>query len=339
MLPACRPTEPSAPGQDPPPPDPFESIAYATTPLPSSTKVLLVAGGDDVANFAAEIVEQRELWKHAGLRDEDIACYFAKPSTDALLGDGEQLAALAPELRRCYSADPATLHAHLRALGRAAPPYLYLYVTGHGLPPLLRWKAGVDDPKELPHHLELRRGEVGRFDRHAIGLEAGDGPGLGEVEAILEASRAGSPPESLVLTPDTLAAALSELPPTTQKIVVLQACFSGGFIERPDDDGPSPLTKVPNITILTATSAARPSFGCDPGAHRTYFGGTFNRVLAQELEQGPHSPPTLPWRSMYETIRFVVETMETIDGERPSQPQMYTNVPDAAPTGAASIPP
>lgn len=310
-------------------PDPFAQVPYASAPLPPEAKVFLVAGGDDVGNFAAEVVEQRMLWKRAGLRDEEIACYYAKPSSSALAQDAKQLAQLAPALHGCYSADPATLHAHLRQAARAAPPFLYLFVSSHGLPPLLRWKAGVDDANELPKHLELRRGEVGRFDRHVIALQGGDGPGPTEVEAILAEHRKGAPVESLVFTPDTLADALAELPKTSEAIVVLQACFAGGFIGRPDDDGPSPLTKLPRVTMLAATSAERSSFGCDAGSTRTYWGGAFNRVLAEALEQRPGAPPTLPWAEIHARVRFVVETMEIIEGEEPSMPSFFTSTPAA----------
>lgn len=331
LLAACRAPAPTTAPEPPSPRDPFADEPYRSAPLPPQTKVFLVAGGDDVGNFAAEVIEQRTLWTQAGLRDDEIACYFAKPTRRALSDDGPQLRALAPALRDCYPADPAILHTHLRQAARAAPPFLYLYVTSHGLPPLLRWKAGVDDVAALSRHLELRPGEVGRFDRHAIALEAGDGPSLGQVDALLEAHRAGAPVEALVLTPDTLAAALAELPEHTDKIVVLQACFSGGFIGRPDDDGPSPLTRVPRTTVLTATSPSRPSFGCSPGTRRTYYGGTFNRVLAHVLRDAPRRPPALPWAELHERVRFVVETMEHVDGEAPSEPGFFTNVPPGVP--------
>lgn len=337
-LAACHRGAPSAtPASSlaPEPADPFAEIPYATAPLPAQAKVFLVAGGDDVGNFAAEVVEQRVLWKRAGLRDDEIACYYAKPTPRAIEDDHEQLEQLAPALRGCYSADPTTLHAHLRQAARAAPPFLYLFVTSHGLPPLLRWKAKVEDPNELPKRLELQRGEVGRFDRHAIVLAAGDGPELGEVEAILRAYRAGAPVESLVFTPDTLAAALDELPETSHAIIVLQACFAGGFIGRPDDDGASPLTRIPQVTVLAATSPEQPSFGCNPGSARTYWGGTLNRVLAQVFELGPKPPPALPWAEIHARVRFVVETMELIEGEEPSQPTFFSNAPgQAAPTPA-----
>ena len=309
------------------PPDPFADIPYSTAPLPAEAKVFLVAGGDDVGNFAAEIVEQRVLWKRAGLRDEEIACYFAKPTPRALEDDREQLEQLAPALRGCYSADPATLHAHLRQAARAAPPFLYLFVTSHGLPPLLRWEAKVEDPNDLPKRLELRRGEVGRFDRHAIVLAAGDGPDIAEVGALLAAHRAGAPVESLIFTPDTLAAALRELPESSHAIIVLQACFAGGFIGRPDDDGPSPLTRLPRVTVLAATSPEQPSFGCSPGSARTYWGGALNRVLAEVLEHEPAPLPALPWAEIHARTRFVVETMELIEGEEPSEPTFFSNVP------------
>lgn len=334
---ACHVSTASERPTAPPLHDPFADVPYHGAPLPDAAKVFLVAGGDDVGNFAAEVVQQRALWKQAGLRDDEIACYFAKPSPRALAEDGEQLHRLAPELRGCYPADPATLHGHLRQIARQRPPWVYVYVSSHGLPPLLRWKAGVDDAAALPRHLDLRPGEIGRFDRHAIGLEAGDGPGLGDVAGVLRAHRAGAPVEALVLTPDTLAAALAELPEPTAKIVVLQACYSGGFIERPDDDGPSPLTRLPRVTVLAATSASRPSFGCSPGSSLTYYGGAFNRVLEEALQQPREgatlTPPQLPWARLHERVRFVVEIMEAVDGEQPSEPTFFTNAPP--PDGAA----
>ncbi len=329
---ACR-GEPTAAPDDPLPDDPFAAIPYADAPLPPATKVLLVAGGDDIANFAAEIIEQRALWIQAGLRADEIACYYAKPGHRALDRDAEQLAEVAPQLRDCYRADPTTVHAHLREAAGRAPPFLYLYVSSHGLPPLLRWKAEIDDPAQLGEHLDLRRGEAGQFDRHAIGLEAGDGPGLGDIDDMLAAYRQGAPVESLVFTPDTLAAAMEPLPPSSEAIVVLQACFSGGFIGRPDDDGPAPLTARPHTTILTATAPNRPSFGCGAGAHRTYYGGAFNRVLAETLAEDPRPPPQLPWAEIHQRVRFVVETMEVIDGETPSEPGLFV----APPTTEATV--
>ncbi|MEM7152228.1 MAG: C13 family peptidase [Myxococcota bacterium] len=329
---ACRPPAP-APPEEPPVAttvDAFADLPYASAPLPATTKVLLVAGGDDVANFAADVLEQRALWIEAGLRDDEIACYYAKPTLEAQREDHEQYEQLRAALAPCYSADPATLHEHLRQVARQAPPFLYLFISSHGLPPLLRWKAGVDDANRLPARLDLQPGEIGRFDHHAIGLEGGSGPGLGQVTPMLEAHRSGTPTEQLVLTPSTLADALTELPESSDAIIVLQACFSGGFIGRPDD-GPSPLTERPRTTILTASSPLRPSFGCGSGSARTYYGGAFNRVLAQVLEHNPTprplTPAAMPWASIYEQVRFVVETMERIDGETPSQPALFSNVP------------
>ena len=39
--------------------DPFEGQPYASEPLSEEAKVFLVAGGDDVANFAADVLQQR----------------------------------------------------------------------------------------------------------------------------------------------------------------------------------------------------------------------------------------------------------------------------------------
>lgn len=306
--------------------DPFADQPYADTPLPESVKVLLVAGGDDVANFAADMLAQRALWRDAGLRDDEIACYYAKPTAAALAEDREQYEAVAPELTDCYAASPAVLHEHLRAVARRQPPFVYLFITSHGLPPLLRWSAGVEDANALPEQLELQPGEIGRFDRHVLGLEAGPGPSLGDVDGVLAAHRAGAPASDLVVTPATLAEALTELPTATPVVIAIQACFSGGFIARPTDDGgPSELTERAHTTILTATSPGRPSFGCGPGVQHTYFGGALNRVLAETLpaEGAAQSPAELPWPQIYRQVAMIVEAIETIEGERPSQPNLW----------------
>ena len=62
---------------------PFDDLPYRQGPIHPSTRIMLVAGGNDIANFAAEVVEQRALWKKAGVADDAIACYYAKPTAKA----------------------------------------------------------------------------------------------------------------------------------------------------------------------------------------------------------------------------------------------------------------
>jgi hypothetical protein len=120
-----------------------------------------------------------------------------------------------------------------------------------------------------------------------------------------------------MFSPPTLATALRSFDAATPKFVVIQACFSGGFIGTAE--GPSALHGVEHLTLLTATAHDRPSFGCGAGKDKTYYGGSYNRVLAQYLDNG-RSPTDLPWSAMYADIRMIIDAIESIDAERASQP-------------------
>ena len=52
------------------------------------------------------------------------------------------------------------------------------------------------------------------------------------------------------------------------RVVVVSACFSGGFIQS---------LKSPRTMVITAASARRTSFGCENGRDYTYFGAAFYR--------------------------------------------------------------
>lgn len=52
------------------------------------------------------------------------------------------------------------------------------------------------------------------------------------------------------------------------RVVVVSACFSGGFIKA---------LKSPRAMVITAASARRTSFGCENGREYTYFGAAFYR--------------------------------------------------------------
>src|SRR5262245_33174254 len=89
------------------------AVGYNRGPLPEAAKIFLVAGGVDVANFAAEVVTQRRLWLARGFRADEVVCYWAAPVRRGFRRDRAQFRRLAAELRACYPADPAVVRAHL----------------------------------------------------------------------------------------------------------------------------------------------------------------------------------------------------------------------------------
>lgn len=73
------------------------------------------------------------------------------------------------------------------------------------------------------------------------------------------------PLELSPVTPTSLARMLQDAG-IRWKVIVVSACYSGGFIEPLRDE---------NTMIITASAADRPSFGCEPGQEFTYFGRAY----------------------------------------------------------------
>jgi hypothetical protein len=119
---------------------------------------------------------------------------------------------------------------------------------------------------------------------------------------------------NLALGPDELADALSRGCGPAPTVVIVSACYSGGFAT-------GKMAK-PNRIILTAARNDRPSFGCQ--AHRRY--NFFDECLLGAL------PKSATWRVVFEKSARCVRQMEQALGERPSEPQAYfgTAVADLA---------
>jgi hypothetical protein len=88
-------------------------------------------------------------------------------------------------------------------------------------------------------------------------------------------------------------------------VLVVSACYSGGFVEPLKDD---------HTLIITAADATHESFGCSSGEKFTWFGKAyFNEAL-----RGSYSFTTA-FASARETIR----KWEAEQGETPSNPQIW----------------
>jgi Peptidase C13 family len=107
------------------------------------------------------------------------------------------------------------------------------------------------------------------------------------------------------LSPEELARALSRGCAAVPTIVVVSACYSGGFAN-------GKMAK-PNRVILTAARGDRPSFGCQ--AHRTY--NFFDECLLGVL------PQSSTWRAVFNGANRCVRRMEQALGVQPSEPQAY----------------
>lgn len=112
------------------------------------------------------------------------------------------------------------------------------------------------------------------------------------------------PLELQQLTPTALGRVLNDSG-IKWKVLVVSACYSGGFVE--------PL-KDANTLIITAADDKSSSFGCENGRDFTYFGRAyFNDALAS----------TFSFTEAFETATREVTKLERAEGRAPSSPQMW----------------
>ncbi|MGA9827734.1 MAG: C13 family peptidase [Rhodanobacteraceae bacterium] len=106
------------------------------------------------------------------------------------------------------------------------------------------------------------------------------------------------------ITPADLADALHTDPPVHWKIVVVNACYSGGFIDALRSD---------STMIITSARADRPSFGCGDDSDITWFGKAF---LVQALNR------TTSLRAAFDIAKRSIAEWETVAHDEPSEPQI-----------------
>jgi hypothetical protein len=108
------------------------------------------------------------------------------------------------------------------------------------------------------------------------------------------------------IAPDDLADALKTRPGIRWKVVVVNACYSGGFIDAIRDD---------STLVMTSAREDRTSFGCGADSDITYFGKAF---LADALNRTTSIPEA------FALARKSVGEWEDRDQEEHSEPQIAT---------------
>ena len=105
------------------------------------------------------------------------------------------------------------------------------------------------------------------------------------------------------ITPQFLRQALEDAG-IARRVVVVSACYSGGFISALQDD---------NTLVITASAADRASFGCKASNDFTDFGRAyFDDALRQ----------TRSFTQAFELAKARIAAQEKADGREPSLPQM-----------------
>lgn len=111
------------------------------------------------------------------------------------------------------------------------------------------------------------------------------------------------PLELAALTPTALARMLQDSG-VKWRVIVVSACFSGGYVE--------PLRDA-NTVVITAAAPDRSSFGCEAGRDFTYFGQAFFRdALAK----------TRSFTAAFESAKAIVAREEAAERLPPSMPQI-----------------
>ena len=107
------------------------------------------------------------------------------------------------------------------------------------------------------------------------------------------------------ISPETLAEALKTNPGIRWKVIVVNACYSGGFVEALHDD---------STMVITSARSDRTSFGCGVDSDITYFGKAF---LADALNT------TTSIREAFDLAKASVAKWEIDDKvEEHSEPQI-----------------
>ena len=106
------------------------------------------------------------------------------------------------------------------------------------------------------------------------------------------------------LTPEMLRSMLKKSG-ISWKVVIVSACFAGGFIDPLKDE---------RSLIITAADATSESFGCGYGENFTWFG---EALLDKALRN------TFSFTKAFEMTRETIRQWEDEQGETPSNPQLF----------------
>jgi hypothetical protein len=104
--------------------------------------------------------------------------------------------------------------------------------------------------------------------------------------------------------PDDLADALKTRPAIRWKVLVVNACYSGGFVDALRDD---------STLVITSARADRTSFGCGADSDITYFVKAF-------LAEGLNETTSIP--DAFAQAKKSIDAWETADKAEHSEPQI-----------------
>ncbi len=295
--------------------------------LTGKEKIFLVAGGSDSANFAQEVIDQRRHWMGLGFSSDEIACFYVRPTLSAMYRDLKQYRRLSDELSNCFAANARVIRYALFLASIRKPDFVYFYSSSHGAPPMSLASQILDakDSEELYSRALQRYPHLDQYWLVYDGSVNGDPFNRYKVDESIASGQENK--DHYYFSPEVLKTVLSEKGfEQTEKIVILQSCFSGGFLESPVPKfQDQTLQSVSHLTLITASRFDRASFGCGVGAETTLFGGEFNRLISTTPYS--QSPDQIDWTSLYSSLERNIQNLETQLklGDEPSLPQYFSN--------------
>jgi thiol-disulfide isomerase/thioredoxin len=274
------------------------SVPLPIRPLekPRAYKAVLVAGSSDNANFLQEIYWNYSWLLQKGYKESEIGCFYGQPDVLQYAFDREQFDEMKSLLEACHPLQKQELLESIRLSLKGQPESFYLYVTAHGAPPVPTKYAETFKEKCFAQAPALTLDQTPPDCASSQGLTADD------LAKVMKDSAA------------------------TKKYLVLQGCYTGGFISARDDaaSAPSPLAQLPNIRILTASSAKKPSFGCHSGAKATLFGSAYGVTVIDDKQK----LEAMNWSDVYQGVTREVTRLEKemkLAGRDASKPQFFMN--------------
>ncbi|HYX32183.1 MAG TPA: thioredoxin domain-containing protein [Oligoflexus sp.] len=273
-------------------------LKFSTSEKRTGYKAVLVAGRPGNANFIQELNLVHRLLVERGIKESEIACFSAVPDFVHYHLDKAQFDTLTAFVQTCRPAQREHILATIQASINQNPTDFYLYISSHGAEP-------------VPEEEKADSKRTCNSYAPALVLDQS------EYEERCQATQD--------ITPDALAAVMMSAP-GTNKHLILQGCYTGGFISSTDDAtrNPSALALLPKMMIMTASKADRTSFGCNPGAAMTVFGyAVISSVAGHKMPMSD-----LPWPEIARKAEQIVVEEEKkfrIPDEKTSHPQFFQN--------------
>ncbi len=289
-----------------------------------STRIFLVAGSAADGTDLEHLVLERDYWLVQGYSEDQIACYFVKPYKADYEENRARFDALAARTEGFYLAAPHVLFKHLRELSAHDPRSVYLHVTAEGKEPLRGSGEKAALASRYPdfadsYRLVLRGGPSGHMNERMR----------------LEALRDGIDAHYLLFTDKFLGEALSMLPDSCEKFVVLAGDHADGFVTSPDGKGGA-LRSVPAITVLASSRHDRKTWR--PANGRGGFGGIYLDALA--VRTG--TVEARSWNELASAVMASVERGETlarIPQKDRSRPMFHSTLDrESGPVAEVSVP-